>query len=59
MVASTIFLTRDMNLSVIPAGSATGAVNLGLITGTFVVLMFTRIPAPFVALTCLALGWLI
>jgi chromate transporter len=59
MVASTIYLTRDMNLSVIPAGSATGPVNLGIIAGTFVVLMFTRIPAPLVALTCLALGWLL
>jgi len=59
MVASTIYLTRDMNLSMIPSGSLTGPMNLVVIFGTFFLLMFTRIPAPFVALTCLILGWLI
>ena len=58
MVASTLYLTRDINISLLPSGSASGPLNLAVIGGTFFMLMFTRIPAPFVALTCLLLGWL-
>jgi chromate transporter len=58
MVASTIYLSRDINLSVIPGESSAGLLNVSVISGTFLLLMFTRIPAPIVAVTCLALGWL-
>jgi chromate transporter len=58
MVASTLFLTRDINLSVLPGETADGVLNLFVISGTFLLLTLTRLPAPLIALTCLALGWL-
>lgn len=33
-------------------------INLGVIAGTFVLLKYTRIPAPVIAVVCLALGWI-
>lgn len=59
MVASTIYLTRDMHLNIVPGSSAEGFINLCIIGCTFSVLMFSRIPAPLVALFCLALGWMV
>jgi chromate transporter len=58
MVASTLYLSRDINFSVITGESSAGLLNISVITGTILLLMFTRIPAPFIALTCLLLGWL-
>jgi chromate transporter len=58
MVASTVYLTRDINLSVITGEASDGLLNVSVISGTFLLLMFSRIPAPVIALTCLALGWL-
>ncbi|MDX2049223.1 MAG: chromate efflux transporter [Chitinophagaceae bacterium] len=57
MTASTLFLTKDISIVEIIDGRAISFLNLGVITGTFLLLMFTRIPAPFIALGCLFLGW--
>ncbi len=58
MAASTIYLTRDLSLSGIVDGRAVSFLNIGVITGTFLLLTFTRLPAPVIALLCLLLGWI-
>ncbi|MCU0379611.1 MAG: chromate efflux transporter [Chitinophagaceae bacterium] len=58
MIASTIYLTRDLSLAGIVEGRAISFLNMGVIAGTFVMLMFSRLPAPVIALACLLLGWI-
>ena len=58
MAASTIYLTRDLSLSGIVDGRAVSFLNIGVIAGTFLLLTFTRLPAPVIALLCLLLGWI-
>lgn len=57
MIASTVYLTRDLSGSV-TVGSLSGILQVLVIAGTFSLLMFTRLPAPIVALACLLLGWI-
>ncbi len=57
MVASTLFLMRDINLSVITGEPTDAILNLLVIIGTILLLLFTRIRAPYIALSCLLLGW--
>jgi len=57
MIASTVYLTRDLAGSV-TVGSLSGILQVLVIAGTFSLLMFTRLPAPIVALACLLLGWI-
>jgi chromate transporter len=57
MAASTVYLTRDLSLSGIVDGRAVSFLNIGVIAGTFLLLTFTRLPAPLIALLCLLLGW--
>ena len=56
MAASTLYLTRDISLAGIVDGKTISLLNIGVISGTFLILMFTRIPPPFIALICLFLG---
>lgn len=56
MTASSLFLLKDINVD-ITNGSLTPLLNVGIVVGTFVVLSFTRIPAPIIVLVCLLLGW--
>jgi chromate transporter len=58
MAASTVYLTRDLSLSGIVDGRAISFLNIGVIAGTFLLLTFTRLPAPLIALLCLFLGWI-
>jgi chromate transporter len=58
MAASTIYLTRDISLAGIVDGKTVSLLNIGVISGTFLLLLFTRIPAPIIALLCLFLGWI-
>lgn len=58
MAASTVYLTRDLSLSGIVDGRAISFLNIGVIAGTFLLLTFTRMPAPLIALLCLLLGWI-
>jgi chromate transporter len=58
MAASTVYLTRDLSLSGIVDGRAVSFLNIGVIAGTFLLLTFTRLPAPLIALLCLLLGWI-
>jgi chromate transporter len=56
MIASTVYLMRDLSVNVTD-GSLSGILQLLVIAGTFMLLMFTRLPAPLVAMACLLLGW--
>jgi chromate transporter len=58
MAASTIYLTRDISLVGIVEGKTLSMLNIGVISGTFLLLLFTRIPAPIIALICLLLGFI-
>lgn len=57
MTASTIFLTRDISFVDAIDGKVVSMLQISVIVATFLVLMFTRIPAPIIALGCLLLGW--
>jgi chromate transporter len=58
MAASTVFLARDISLANIVDGQFTGLMQIAVIGATFVLLSFTRVPAPIIALLCLALGFI-
>ena len=58
MTASTIFLTRDISFIDAIDGKVVSMLQISVIVGTFMVLMFSRIPAPIIALGCLLLGWI-
>lgn len=57
MAASTVFLTRDISIVEVMDGKTLGLLEMCVVAGTFSLLMFTRIPAPLIALVCLLLGW--
>jgi chromate transporter len=56
MWAATLYLLKD-----VPVASFTlhSGLNLGVIAATFLILQLTKIPAPFIVLFCLALGWVV
>ncbi len=56
MVASTFYVLRDIGMSGV---NMSGLLNIVVMVGTFLLLMFTRIPSPFIVLFCLGLGALI
>jgi chromate transporter len=58
MAASTVFLSHDISIIEVMDGKTVGLIQSGVIAGTFVLLMFTRLPAPVIALICLFLGWI-
>ena len=58
IAASTVFLSHDISIVEVMDGRTLGLMQVGVIAGTFVLLMFTRIPAPVIALICLLLGWI-
>lgn len=58
MTASTIYLTRDISFIDAMDGKVISMMQISVIASTFLVLMFTRIPAPLIAIGCLLLGWL-
>ncbi len=55
MVGSTVFLMKDLYLD-ISVGDVLPFVNLSVIVGTFLILTFTKIRPPFIAIGCLLLG---
>jgi chromate transporter len=58
MMASTVYLTRDISIIDAMDGKMVSLLQISVIVGTFLVLMFTRLPAPLIAVCCLLLGWL-
>jgi chromate transporter len=54
MVASTFYIMKDISLSEF---NKLSLVNVGVILGTFLLLNFTRIAAPFIVIASLLLGY--
>ena len=55
MWAATLYLLKDISII---SFNTISFLNIGVITGTFLVLQLTKIPAPFIVLFCLLLGWI-
>lgn len=54
MWAATLYLLKDVSIT---SFTSLSLLNIGVIAGTFLVLQLTKIPAPFVVMFCLLLGW--
>lgn len=59
MIASIIYLTKDTILPFIGKSAVSSILFFSVIFSTFSLLIFTKIPAPFIAIGCLLLGLLI
>ena len=58
MAAATLFLMKDISFFEANESITISFLNIGVIAGTFLLLFFTRLPAPVIALICLLLGWI-
>lgn len=56
MAASAFFLMKDISFFEVNEEATTSFLNIGVIAGTFLLLTFTKLPAPVIALICLVLG---
>jgi chromate transporter len=54
MIASTFYIMKDISVTEFKTVSF---VNIGVIFGTFILLTFTKIPAPLIVVCCLGLGY--
>jgi chromate transporter len=54
MWAATLYLLKDVSII---SFTPISFLNIGVIAGTFLILQQTKIPAPFIVLFCLGLGW--
>jgi chromate transporter len=59
MAGATLYLMKDIVLVELWQGRLTGFLDMGVVIITFLILSFTKIPAPFVVVTCLLLGWIL
>jgi chromate transporter len=53
MIAATLYLLKDVSIM---SFNSISFINIGVIIGTFLVLQFSKIPAPFIVLVCLLFG---
>lgn len=56
MAASALYLMKDISFFEIDEEVSTSFLNIGVIAGTALLLTFSKIPAPLIALICLLLG---
>jgi chromate transporter len=56
MAGATFYLMKDISIVEMIDGKTISFLNSGVILGSFLLLLFTRIPAPVIAIICLALG---
>jgi chromate transporter len=56
MIAATLYLLKDVSII---SFKPVSYINMGVILGTFLVLQFSKIPAPFIVLCCLLTGLII
>lgn len=54
LIASTLYIMKDISLI---EPKTVSFINLGIILGTFLLLQYTRIPAPVIVIFCLILGY--
>lgn len=59
MAGATCYLIKDTFLHSLFEGQMIGIWDVGIVAATFLLLNSNKIPAPFVVLGCLLLGWLI
>jgi chromate transporter len=59
MAGATMFLMKDLAIPQVLIGNIFGLVDIIVITTTLLLLVKTKIPAPFIVLGCLALGMII
>ena len=52
---STLYLLKDVSITTF---NLVAFLNILVITGTFITLTFTKVPAPVVVVLCLLLGWI-
>ena len=55
IAASSLYLMKDISINVID-GNIEHIINISSIAGTFILLKYTKIPAPIIVLICLLLG---
>ena len=54
LIASTLYIMRDISLI---EAKTVSFINLGIILGTFLLLQYTRTPAPVIVILCVILGY--
>ncbi len=54
MVGSTVYILKDISFF---EGNLIGGINIAVLIGTTVLLLFTKIPAPVIVLACVGLGY--
>jgi len=54
MVGSTFYILKDITLF---DGTTHGFINIGVVAGTAITLIFTRLPAPIIVAICIGLGY--
>jgi chromate transporter len=55
MIASAFYVSKDI---IVLELNAVSYINIIIIISTFLILQFTKIPAPFIPMICLLLGWI-
>lgn len=58
MTAATVYLMKNLSFDIKDAPQI-ALINLLVILGTFVLLSYSKIRAPFIVLICLVLGWIL
>jgi len=56
MIAATLYIMKDISLM---EARTISFINVGIIFGTFLLLQYTRIPAPLIVVFCLVIGYFI
>ena len=59
MIGATFYLSRDILFNQIWSGSLQAWYDVAVIAGTFCLLKYTKLPAPYIVLGCLLLGWIV
>ena len=57
MTGSTLYMMKAISLDVMD-GTGIPILNIAVISGTFLLLVFTKFRAPYIAFICLLLGWI-
>jgi chromate transporter len=56
MIAATLYIMKDISIM---DAKTISFINIGIILGTFLLLQYTRIPAPVIVISCLMVGYFI
>jgi chromate transporter len=57
MISSVLYLTKDSSVIGSTEAQTHSLLTIGIITGTFLLLVYSKLPTPFIVLICLLLGW--